>query len=231
MPRPRRCCPKRERRWPRRWSCGPIRRAPTARGASAKAALERARATIAEALGWTHDILFTSGASEAVGIAAARALPPRRLVGATEHDVVPYHMGEEATVLPVDRAGSDPSRRSEARFGGRAGAGRGAAGQQRDGSDSTDRGDRRSGPRRRGAAARRLRAVGGQDRASRRRLHRHFRPQVRRAAGNRRAAGQGPGDARSIRRAGKRAIAAARRIFPALREWRRHWRAARIGAP
>ena len=78
---------------------------PHGEGRAAKAALERARATIASALGWKHDILFTSGASEAVGIAAGRALPPRRLVGATEHDVVPYHMGETATVLPVDADG------------------------------------------------------------------------------------------------------------------------------
>lgn len=78
---------------------------PHGEGRAAKAALERARATIASALGWSHDILFTSGASEAVGIAAARALPKRRLVGATEHDVVPYHMGEVATVLPVHASG------------------------------------------------------------------------------------------------------------------------------
>jgi len=78
---------------------------PHGEGRAAKAALERARATIAEALGWRHDILFTSGASEAVGIAAARALPIRRLVGATEHDVVPYHMGAAASVLAVDADG------------------------------------------------------------------------------------------------------------------------------
>ena len=74
---------------------------PHGEGRAAKAVLERARATIAAALGWTHDILLTSGASEAVGIAAARALPKRRLVGAIEHEVVPYHMGEAARLLPV----------------------------------------------------------------------------------------------------------------------------------
>lgn len=78
---------------------------PHGEGRAAKAALERARATIAEALGWRHDILFTSGASEAVGISASRAVPMRRLVGATEHDVVHYHLGEGATVLPVDADG------------------------------------------------------------------------------------------------------------------------------
>ena len=78
---------------------------PHAEGRAAKAALERARSEVADALGWRHDVLFTSGASEAVGIVAARALPQRRLVGATEHDVVPYHMGGQATELVVDGAG------------------------------------------------------------------------------------------------------------------------------
>lgn len=78
---------------------------PHGEGRAAKAALERARSTIASALDWRHDILFTSGASEAVGIAASRTLPMRRLIGATEHDVVPYHMGEQAIVLPVDANG------------------------------------------------------------------------------------------------------------------------------
>ncbi|GAA4009405.1 cysteine desulfurase family protein [Sphingomonas humi] len=78
---------------------------PHGEGRAAKAALERARSEIAGALGWRGDILFTSGASEAVGMVAARALVPRRVVGATEHDVVPYHMGEEATVLPVGEDG------------------------------------------------------------------------------------------------------------------------------
>jgi cysteine desulfurase len=78
---------------------------PHGEGRTAKAALERARERIAQALGWKHDILFTSGASEAVGMVAARATVERRLVGATEHDVVPHYMGEAATVLPVDTLG------------------------------------------------------------------------------------------------------------------------------
>jgi cysteine desulfurase len=88
---------------------------PHGEGRAAKAVLERARAAIADSLGWRHDILFTSGASEAVGIAAARATPTRRLVGATEHEVVPYHMGEQAIVLPVDENGLiDPVALSDA---------------------------------------------------------------------------------------------------------------------
>lgn len=78
---------------------------PHADGRAAKAALERARATIADALGWRHDVIFTSGASEAIGMVASRALVPGRMLGATEHDVVPYHMGEQARVAAVDRNG------------------------------------------------------------------------------------------------------------------------------
>ena len=78
---------------------------PHADGRAARALLEEARATIAAALDWPHDILLTSGASEAITIAAARAKVAGRIVGATEHDVVPYAMREGATVLPVDRRG------------------------------------------------------------------------------------------------------------------------------
>ena len=50
---------------------------PHAEGRAARALLEEARATIAEALGWRHDVIFTSGASEAIEI-AARARDGRR---------------------------------------------------------------------------------------------------------------------------------------------------------
>ena len=46
---------------------------PHAEGRKARALLEEARTTLAEVLGWRHDVIFTSGASEAVEIAAARA--------------------------------------------------------------------------------------------------------------------------------------------------------------
>jgi len=78
---------------------------PHGEGRAAKAALERARAAVADALGWPHEIIFTSGASEAVGMAAARVALPGRVVGATEHDVVPYYMGEAASVVGVDHDG------------------------------------------------------------------------------------------------------------------------------
>lgn len=78
---------------------------PHAEGRAARAALEEARGRIAEALGWRHDVVLTSGASEAITIAAARALVPGRVLGATEHEVVPFAMGEGARVLPVDADG------------------------------------------------------------------------------------------------------------------------------
>ena len=78
---------------------------PHAEGRAARAALEEARGEIAEVLGWRHDVILTSGASEAIVIAAARAKLPRRLVGATEHDAVAAAMGSDATIVPVDGGG------------------------------------------------------------------------------------------------------------------------------
>ena len=78
---------------------------PHADGRAARAALERARADIADALGWRHDIIFTSGATEAIAIAAARAKVTGRAYGATEHDAVGAAMPNDATVLPVDTNG------------------------------------------------------------------------------------------------------------------------------
>jgi len=78
---------------------------PHADGRRARAAFEDARRTIADALGWRHDVILTSGASEAVQIVAARAKAERRIVGPTEHDVVIAEMGEAATVLPVNTNG------------------------------------------------------------------------------------------------------------------------------
>ena len=78
---------------------------PHAEGRKARSLLEDARRTIAEALGWRHDVIFTSGASEAVAIAARRVGVERRVVGATEHDIVPHEMGADAEVVRVDGDG------------------------------------------------------------------------------------------------------------------------------
>jgi cysteine desulfurase len=78
---------------------------PHSEGRAARALLEEARSTIGEVLDWRHDIIFTSGASEAVEIAAARARVPLRAYGATEHAIVPYAMGARASVIPVQPDG------------------------------------------------------------------------------------------------------------------------------
>ena len=78
---------------------------PHAEGRKARALLEQARETIKDALDWRHDVIFTSGASEAVAIAARRAKVAGRVVGATEHAIVPHEMGAESAVVPVDRRG------------------------------------------------------------------------------------------------------------------------------
>jgi cysteine desulfurase len=78
---------------------------PHADGRRARAAFEDARRSIATALDWRHDVIFTSGASEAVQIVAARVKAERRIVGPTEHDVVIAAMGEGATVLRAGTSG------------------------------------------------------------------------------------------------------------------------------
>jgi cysteine desulfurase len=74
---------------------------PHAEGRQARALLEEARTGLAEVLGWRHDVIFTSGASEAVEMVAARARVPGRAHGATEHAIVPHAMGPESRVVPV----------------------------------------------------------------------------------------------------------------------------------
>jgi cysteine desulfurase len=78
---------------------------PHADGRSARALLEEARKTIADALGWRHDVIFTSGASEAIEIAGARARVPGRAHGATEHPIVGHAMGADSRVIAVQASG------------------------------------------------------------------------------------------------------------------------------
>lgn len=61
---------------------------PHAEGRAARAALETARTDIAAAYGWPGELLFTSGASEALAIALRRSTAPRVLISAVEHDAV-----------------------------------------------------------------------------------------------------------------------------------------------
>jgi cysteine desulfurase len=78
---------------------------PHAEGRAARALLEDARATIAEVLGWRHDVIFTSGASEAIEIAGSRARVPGRAHSPTEHSIVPYAMGSSSKIISVGQQG------------------------------------------------------------------------------------------------------------------------------
>lgn len=73
---------------------------PHAEGRAARAALEDARARIKAALGWTGELIFTSGASEALWIALNRAKVERRIVSAVEHDAV-FRAAPGADVVPI----------------------------------------------------------------------------------------------------------------------------------
>ncbi|RVT93944.1 cysteine desulfurase family protein [Sphingomonas crocodyli] len=77
---------------------------PHAEGRAARAALEDARARIKAALGWKHDLIFTSGASEALAIALGRAKAGPRFISAVEHDAV-RRAAPDAGILPVDADG------------------------------------------------------------------------------------------------------------------------------
>ena len=78
---------------------------PHAEGRASRALLEEARSTVADVLGWRHDVIFTSGASEAIEIVARRARVPARAHGATEHPIVGHTMGTHSKVIPVDGNG------------------------------------------------------------------------------------------------------------------------------
>jgi cysteine desulfurase len=78
---------------------------PHAEGRRSRSLLEEARQTIADVLGWRHDVIFTSGASESVELAARCATPAVRAHGATEHAIVGHAMGDCSTVIHVDANG------------------------------------------------------------------------------------------------------------------------------
>lgn len=78
---------------------------PHAQGRAARAALEDARVRIAASLGWKHELIFTSGASEAAAIALGRAKADARMVSAVEHESV-LRAAPGAMVLPVQADGA-----------------------------------------------------------------------------------------------------------------------------
>jgi cysteine desulfurase len=71
---------------------------PHSEGRKARAALEDARERIKRALGWSGEVIFTSGASEALWIALNRAKAKRRIVNAIEHDAV-FRAAPDATIF------------------------------------------------------------------------------------------------------------------------------------
>ena len=86
---------------------------PHAEGRAARAALEDARGRIATALDWRHDVIFTSGATEAITIALRSSTSNAIIIAATEHDAV-HRAGAEAYFLTV---GGDGQVASDALIG------------------------------------------------------------------------------------------------------------------
>jgi cysteine desulfurase len=76
---------------------------PHAEGRRAKAALEDARERVKRALGWEGELIFTSGASEALWIALNRAKAQRRIVSAVEHDAV-FRAAPDAAIFTGEEA-------------------------------------------------------------------------------------------------------------------------------
>ena len=75
---------------------------PHAEGRKARAALEDARERCKRALRWKGELIFTSGASEALAIGLGRAKVARRIVSAVEHDAV-FRAAPDAEIAPVEK--------------------------------------------------------------------------------------------------------------------------------
>lgn len=75
---------------------------PHAQGRKAKVALENARARIKQALDWDGEVIFTSGASEALAIALGRAKAERRVISAVEHDAV-FRAAGDAKIVSMNK--------------------------------------------------------------------------------------------------------------------------------
>ena len=73
-------------------------------GRAAQAMLENARRRFKAALDWTGDVIFTSGASEAIQIALTKSKPETQYVSPVEHDVV-LRFAKNAKTIPVDMSG------------------------------------------------------------------------------------------------------------------------------
>jgi cysteine desulfurase len=77
---------------------------PHAEGRAARARMEEARRRIATAFSWEGDLVFVSGATEAIAIVLARARAERILVSAIEHPAV-LRAAPEARRIAVGRNG------------------------------------------------------------------------------------------------------------------------------
>lgn len=77
---------------------------PHGEGRSARAALEDARKRIAAALNWSGEVIFTSGASEAIALALSCTKAERVIISAVEHDAVLRAAGA-VECIPVDAQG------------------------------------------------------------------------------------------------------------------------------
>lgn len=73
---------------------------PHAEGRKAKIVLEEARDRVKAALDWDGEVIFTSGASEALAIGLQRAKVDRRIVSAVEHDAV-FRAAPDAEVVAI----------------------------------------------------------------------------------------------------------------------------------
>lgn len=77
---------------------------PHADGRAAQSMLENARQRFKAALGWSGDVIFTSGASEAIQIGLTKSKPTAQYVSPVEHDVV-LRFAQNARSIPVDTNG------------------------------------------------------------------------------------------------------------------------------
>lgn len=78
-------------------------------GRAARAALEDARARMRTLLGWQGEVVFTSGASEALMLALSASKAPLVAVSSVEHEAVLRHAGNAAQIV-VDALGRvDPA--------------------------------------------------------------------------------------------------------------------------
>jgi cysteine desulfurase len=75
---------------------------PHAEGRKARAMLEEARERIKASFDWEGELIFTSGASEALEIGLGRANAERQIVSSVEHDAV-FRAAHDATILPIGK--------------------------------------------------------------------------------------------------------------------------------